>query len=527
MAFPDYILSLVVPLILVAGAWLSAKYTATAHRHPPFPPGPKPRFIVGNLPDLPAEQPWITYTDWGNKYGDIVHASAFGNHVIIISASKIAAELFERRARIYSDRPPIPMVPLIGWDFDFTFLPYGEKWRQYRRLFHKHFHRDAIVAHRPTQMKKIHDHLRGLLSTPEDFTAHNKTVSAAALMATIYGYDIKPTHDRSVELAEATNQALSASIFPGSFAVNTFPFLRHLPSWVPGCSFQQFAEDTYDLIVEMRNAPFDFVRQTMRDGVGRSSVLAELLEHHDTHNGSNEEEIIIKDVAAVAYAVGADTTSAALNTFIMAMALHPEVVHTAQNELDSVTGSNRLPGFEDRNALPYCEAVYREVMRQTPGAPLGIPHTTTEDDIYDGYFIPKGRFLVLFNSNADIIPGATILTNIWAMTRDESIYSNAEEFNPERFFKADRQLNDDADILAFGFGRRICPGRHVADAAIWSNIVSVLSVFNITKAKDVDGNEIEIVPVYSHNLVSHPHPFKCRITPRSNAAKRLIEEMDL
>ncbi|KAJ7675727.1 cytochrome P450 [Mycena polygramma] len=512
MAFPGYIPSLVVPLILLAGAWLARKYAATTHRHPPFPPGPKPRFISGNLPDLPVEQPWITYTDWGNKYGDIVHASAFGNHVIIINSLKIAAELFERRARIYSDRPLIPMIPLIGWDFDFTFLPYGEKWRQYRRLFHKYFHRDAIVAYRPTQMKKIHDHLRALLSTPEDFNAHNKTVAAAVSMATIYGYDIKPTHDRFVELAEDTNKALSASIFPGSFAVNTFPFLRHLPSWFPGCSFQRFAEDTYDLIVEMKNAPFDFVRQTMRDGVGRSSVLAELLEHHDTHNGSKEEETIIKDVAAVAYSVAADTTSAALNTFILAMALHPEVVQKAQNELDSVTGSNRLPGFEDRSTLPYCEAVYREVMRHTPGAPLGIPHTTTEDDIYDGYLIPKG---------------ATILSNIWAMTRDESIYPNPEEFNPKRFFKADGQLNDDTDILAFGFGRRICPGRHAADAAIWSNIVSVLSVFSITKAKDANGKEIEIVPVYLHNLVSHPRPFKCRITPRSDAAKRLIEETSL
>jgi hypothetical protein len=61
-------------------------------------------------------------------------------------------------------------------------------------------------------------------------------------MATIYGYDIKPTHDRFVDLAEDAVKKLSDSVFPGAFAVNTFPFLRHLPSWFPGCSFHQYAK---------------------------------------------------------------------------------------------------------------------------------------------------------------------------------------------------------------------------------------------------------------------------------------------
>ncbi|KAJ7669227.1 cytochrome P450 [Mycena polygramma] len=506
MAFPDYLLSIVVPSVLLAGVWLAKKYRAAARL--PFPPGPKPRFITGNLSDLPVEHAWITYTEWGKQYGDM-HVSAFGDHIVIINSLAIAVELFERRARIYSDKPAIPMLPLMGWDFNFGFMPYGEKWRQYRRLFHKHFHRDAIAAYRPTQLKKVHDCLRGLLSTPEDFSAHNKTVAAATTMATVYGYDIKPTHDRFVDLAEETFKRLSASVFPGAFAVNTFPFLRHMPSWFPGCSFQRFAKETFELIVEMKNVPFDFVRQNMKDGVGKLSILAELLEDHDAHNGSKEQETMIKDVAAMAYSGAADTTSSALDTFVLTMAMNPRVVQKAQNELDSVTGLTRLPGFEDRDSLPYCEAVYREVMRYRPVAPLGVPRTTTEDDVFDGFFIPKG---------------AIVLSNAWAMTRDESVYQNPEEFNPERFFDANGQLNDESEILSFGFGRRICPGRHAADAIIWATIVSILSTFNFAKATDADGKEIEIEPVYSGNLVSHPLPFKCRITPRSEVAKRLVEE---
>jgi hypothetical protein len=102
------------------------------------------------------------------------------------------------------------------------------------------------------------------------------------------------------------------------------------------------------------------------------------------------------------------------------------------------------------------------------------------------------------------------------MTRDESIYSEPDRFNPDRFFTADGKLNSDDTVLAFGlaglvvpkihnisrlvrFGRRICVGRHNADAIVWAAIVSVLSTFNIAPAKDANGNEIDAD--YSDGLI--------------------------
>ncbi|KAF7365092.1 O-methylsterigmatocystin oxidoreductase [Mycena venus] len=400
------------------------------------------------------------------------------------------------------------MIPLMGWDFNFTFLSHVEKWRQSRRIFHQHFRRDAIVAYRPIQLRKIHDLLREMLSTPGDFVAHIKTLASAIIMATTYGYDIEPTNDRFVYLAEKSVEKLCDSVFPGAFVVNTLPFLRYLPSWFPGCGFHRFARETSELLDEMKNAPFDFVRQHMRDGGGRLSVLGELLEHNDTHGGSRERETMIKDVTAVAYAAASDTTAATLVSFIMAMALNPEVVRKAQDEIDTVVGVGRLPGFEDRSALPYCEAVFREVLRWRPAVPLAVAHATGEDDVYEGYFIPKGTM---------------VLPNIWAMVHDESTYPNPDQFNPERFLNADGQVTSDDHILAFGFGRRACVGRHAADATVWATIVSILSTFNIAKAKDEVGKEIEIEPEFTDGLVSHPKPFKCVITPRNDAARQLME----
>jgi cytochrome P450 len=79
------------------------------------------------------------------------------------------------------------------------------------------------------------------------------------------------------------------------------------------------------------------------------------------------------------------------------MVLSPEVQKKAQAELDAVVGPNRLPEFEDRNSLPYINALCKETLRWHPLVPLGFAHATTQDDIYDGYFIPKGA-MILGNS---------------------------------------------------------------------------------------------------------------------------------
>ena len=73
------------------------------------------------------------------------------------------------------------------------------------------------------------------------------------------------------------------------------------------------------------------------------------------------------------------------------MAMYPDVQKKAQEEIDNVVGSERLVTFDDRASLPYIEAIYREVMRWQPVTPLGLAHSTSEDDIYKGFYIPKGN----------------------------------------------------------------------------------------------------------------------------------------
>lgn len=83
-----------------------------------------------------------------------------------------------------------------------------------------------------------------------------------------------------------------------------------------------------------------------------------------------------------------------MSTFFLVMSLFPEAQRKAQEEIDRVIGTDRLPTLADRERLPYVSAVMSECLRFHPIAPMGLPHEATADDVYEGYHIPKGAIVL-------------------------------------------------------------------------------------------------------------------------------------
>ncbi|KAG1829826.1 cytochrome P450 [Suillus variegatus] len=182
----------------------------------------------------------------------------------------------------------------------------------------------------------------------------------------------------------------------------------------------------------------------------------------------------------------------------------PNHVRRAQAEIASVIGRDRLPTFEDRASLPYVEAILRETFRWHPILPLDlqVPHATSSDDTYNGCFIPKGT---------------TDMCNVWAISRDEKRYPDASRFMPERFLDVHGVLtDDDPSGYVFGLGRRVCPGRYVGNASVWSAIVTMLSTMEFSFAKDDQGNPIDFTPQFNAGLVRSMAIFPCNLSPRSH-----------
>jgi cytochrome P450 len=83
-----------------------------------------------------------------------------------------------------------------------------------------------------------------------------------------------------------------------------------------------------------------------------------------------------------------------MSSFLLAMTMYPEIQKKCQAELDEVVGNDRLPTFADRDSLPYLATMIREVIRWGPTTPLGAPHCVEQDDVHNGYFIPKGSIIM-------------------------------------------------------------------------------------------------------------------------------------
>lgn len=192
-------------------------------------------------------------------------------------------------------------------------------------------------------------------------------------------------------------------------------------------------------------------------------------------------------------------------SFMLAMCTNPEIQRNAQKAVDLVTERRRLPDFGDLGSIPYLDAILNEVLRWNPVVPLGVPHYTTADDVYKGYFIPKGTI---------------IMGNSWAILHSEHYGADTEKFRPERFLDSQGKRNPAVPDpeAAFGYGRRICPGRGkwfcarylrnsvrfatvMARENMWIMMASILSAFDINKAVDVSGSIIEPSCEYSSSLV--------------------------
>jgi cytochrome P450 len=154
-----------------------------------------------------------------------------------------------------------------------------------------------------------------------------------------------------------------------------------------------------------------------------------------------------------------------MSWWILAMLAYPETQARAQAELDAVVGRSRLPTFADYSFLPYIRAMVQELLRWRPVGPLGGPHRLIEDDWYEGMFIPKGTICI---------------ANVWHMNHDPAIYGeNAEHFDPARHFDANGDVKPGPSDtkeghVSYGFGRRECPGRYMANNSLFINIATIL-----------------------------------------------------
>ncbi|KAF9237423.1 cytochrome P450 [Melanogaster broomeanus] len=472
----------------------------------PLPPGPSGWPLIGNLLDIPSQMPWIVFGAMSKKYGHILSLNILGTQFIVINGMEAANDILEKKSSISSDRPHHTMGgDLVGWGNSTFLQQYGERHRQHRKFFHRQIgSRSSIATFYPAEEEETRRFLCNVLNQPDDLVAHIRRAAGAIILKISHGYSVKDGDDPFVETADRAMHNFSEVTAVGAFLVDFIPILWYLPEWFPGARFQRDAKRWRKLVTDAATKPHEFVLEHLAKGDAAPSFTSKLLRGGVTP----EEEDLIKWASFSMYlAYKWQQTVSAIHAFFLAMTIYPEIFQTAQAEIDTQIGSGRLPTFEDRDSLPYVNAICKELLRWNVVAPLGMPfsgHVATQDDTYKGFLIPKG---------------SNIVGNIWQIMYDAETYPEPEVFRPERFLGDNVQ--PDPRNVCFGWGRRICPGLHLADASIFITVAMSLATLDISRHVE-DG--VEVAPRYEvvGGVVCHPKPFKCRITPRSKTAQDLL-----
>ncbi|KAH9970119.1 cytochrome P450 [Lactifluus volemus] len=486
--------------ILTVGFLVRSRRGASAL---PLPPGPRGWPLIDNLFDWPFESAWIPFAEWSKMFGDIIHVKIFGMHIVILSSHDTASSLMSQAS--YSDRPILTMVgTLMNFTPSLVLAPYGEHWKAMRRITQQSLNRHSSLALLPSQLLDARLLLQELVTRPENYIGAIRYALGKNIIENTYGIRITSPDSEYVKLSRETHEVIQNAVVPGSFFVDVFPALRFIPDWLPGAGFKRLARIAKARGEHMVDGAFDAAKKAMSSDDSMQSLVGSLLSSECPKEMTREEyEYTIKWAAGSLYGAGTESTTSSITTFLLTMVLFPDVQKRVQAELDAVVGRKRLPTFEDRSSLPYLEATIKESLRFHPPTPLAIAHRLIEDDVVQGYHIPKGSI---------------ILPNIWAMNMNEKQYEHPERFDPERYLGATPAL----ESPVFGFGRRACLGVHYSTAAIFITVASMLSVFDL-RAQDKDGKEVQIEPAFTGGFVSHPKPFPLRLVLRSQESAELIK----
>ncbi|OJJ51826.1 hypothetical protein ASPZODRAFT_2108113 [Penicilliopsis zonata CBS 506.65] len=468
-----------------------------------LPPGPKGIPLLGNLFDLPppGEQEWQHWLKHKDLYGPLSSVTVLGKTLIIINDRALAFQILEKNSATTSSRPRFTFAnELCGWDRVILNIDYSPLLRTYRRAITRGIGtRESAARFHSLLQSETRQFLVRVLNSPEKFIEHNRTAAGAVVLKIVYGYHSEQEGDPLVHLARQTISEFSDAVAP-KWLVDILPALKYIPPWMPGGSFHRVARRYRDAVTRLATLPFTFTKSQMSQGQERISFVSTLLRQ-------GEEEEVVKWSAEGIYGGGSDTTVSVLEAFFLAMMLFPDVQRKAQAEIDKAFNHEpTLPSVSDRARLPYLHALIKETLRWHSIVPLGIPHRAETAHVVNSHLIPADAILI---------------ANVWAFNNDPAVYPRPRQFVPERFLPGGNPAPDPADVI-FGFGRRVCPGRLIAETSIFLMVAHTLAVFDIKPAPGADS----FSPHFTPGAISHPQVYPAVFTPRSQRHARLIRRFE-
>lgn len=455
------------------------------------PPGPKPLPLLGNLLQVDLKRLDKSLFDLSKKYGPVFTVYFGLKKVVVLAGYKTVKQALINHAQEFGDREVTP----IFYDFNKghgILFSNGDSWKEMRR-FALSTLRDFGMGRRIIE-EKIIEECRYLIEEFEQYEGkafdYSKATGYAAsniISGIMFGkrFEYKDpvfqtTVDRNHETIHLTGSAPIQiyNMFPW-----IGPFLRNWRNLMK--NVEDNKEEKMKIIADLK--------ETLNPQMCRCFVDAFLtrklnLEESEIKNSHYHEENLVHSVINL-FAAGTDTTGSTIQWCLLFMAKYPHIQERVQEELNRVVGSRQVR-VEDRKNLPYTDAVIHESQRLANIAPLSLPHKTSRDVTFQGYFIKEGT---------SVFP---LLTSV---LYDESEWESPHTFNPSHFLDKDGNFIKRDAFMPFSAGHRLCLGESLARMELFLFFTSLLQRFSFTPPPGLTEDELDLTPVVGFTLTPSCH----------------------
>ncbi|KAK7728214.1 hypothetical protein SLS57_002687 [Botryosphaeria dothidea] len=489
-------------------AFLFHKITKIGSRPKGLPPGPPTRPIYGNLKEISTLFPHITYAEWAKTYGPVFTIMRGPIPWVVVNDAASAHDIFNKNGQLTAGRPSMRLDNACRGGYT-PALMWGAPWRAARKMWHAVLNVGASRAYLPYQELEAKKLLVDVCEGSGDWRGHIERFSNSVAMTMTNGRRVPESGDPTIR--EVMDDLYEISVCALRWAwldEVAWAWSKWTPAWlVPG---RREAKGYTERHERMLWRLWDRTKRVLEGADGAMGVLPSFNQAIQEKLKAGYQGITERQATEVTHSLlqaATDTTASTLNNWVAAMALYPDVQKKAQEEIDRVVGSDRLPNENDAADLPYTRQCVQELQRWISVVPLALPHATTSDMQLGEYHVPAGTGLII---------------NTHAIHRDSRAYPDPKEFRPERWegklqmVTSDEQVGARTDLFSFGAGRRICPGQHIAERNLFYICSHFLWAFDIRKRKDAAGNEIDIdMDDVRPGLINTMNPFDVDVKPRN------------
>ncbi|KAL5998240.1 hypothetical protein ACLOJK_009178 [Asimina triloba] len=454
-----------------------------------LPPGPPRLPLIGNLHQLGSSCPHRKLHQLALEHGPLMLLRLGRVQTLVVSSAEMAKAIIKTHDVEFSGRPVLYAANKFSYGcLNLVFSPYGEYWRQMRKLTML----ELLSA------KKV----QSFRAVREEEVAH--TMSLIARLTASHSPSV-PVNLSEMMLA-LVNDIICQIVFGGKQEKNGsgqsgksrfHEILRETQTLLGGFNISDFfpnmewvnklngikakidknfaaLDEFYDQVIKEHLHPersetehedlVDVLLRIQKDPTLRIAIT------------SNHIKGIITDM----FIAGTDTSSSFLVWTMAELVRNPSVLRKAQEEVRRAIGKKDMVEESQLHQLNYLKLVVKEAFRLHPPAPLLVPHETTEKCTISGYEVPaKTRVFI----------------NATAIGLDGRSWHKPEEFRPERFLdKPIDYRGQDFELIPFGIGRRSCPGMNFASLLIELILANLLHHFDWElphgmKREDVDMEE--------------------------------------